>query len=351
MAATWNNNICLVEGRGSFGTRQVQEPGAARYVYTRKHANFDKYIKDLSLCPVHDDPEHEPPAFYYPVIPLVLINGSKGVATGFATTILPRSEKDIVKAIEEYLSTGDIKREIGLEFPEFKGNTFFDTETDRWICQGIWHKVGKTTLVIEELPYGFDRESYIKILDKMEDKNEIVGYQDKCDNSGFRFEVRLKQQTSAKWNDEKIAQKFQLEKPKSENITVIDWNGNLREYDDCRNLIKDFVDFRLVVLGERISEKIKEQEELLRWLQVKIEFINAVLDEEIKFKNQKRAQVCVQIQDKTTALDKDLARLLALNILTLTHEQVEDLKKQIREEKKRLNTGKRLHQNCNFMKI
>ena len=43
MAATWNNNICLVEGRGSFGTRLVQEAGAARYVYNRMHQNFDKY--------------------------------------------------------------------------------------------------------------------------------------------------------------------------------------------------------------------------------------------------------------------------------------------------------------------
>ena len=35
MAATWSNNICLVEGRGSFGTRLVQEASAARYVYPR----------------------------------------------------------------------------------------------------------------------------------------------------------------------------------------------------------------------------------------------------------------------------------------------------------------------------
>ena len=39
MAATWRNNICLVEGRGSFGTRQVQEAGAARYVYTKVSPN------------------------------------------------------------------------------------------------------------------------------------------------------------------------------------------------------------------------------------------------------------------------------------------------------------------------
>jgi len=67
MAATWNNNVCLVEGRGSFGTRLVQDAGAARYVYTRLHDNFDKYISDVDLAPAHEDPEHEPPSFYLPV--------------------------------------------------------------------------------------------------------------------------------------------------------------------------------------------------------------------------------------------------------------------------------------------
>lgn len=78
MAAVWNNNLCLIEGRGSFGTRLVQEAGAPRYVYTRLHDNFNKYIKDVELSPKHEDPEHEPPAFYLPVIPLVLVNGTKG---------------------------------------------------------------------------------------------------------------------------------------------------------------------------------------------------------------------------------------------------------------------------------
>ena len=42
MAANWKNNICLIEGRGSFGTRQVPEAGQSRYVYSRLHENFDK---------------------------------------------------------------------------------------------------------------------------------------------------------------------------------------------------------------------------------------------------------------------------------------------------------------------
>ena len=108
MAATWNNNVTLVEGRGSFGTRLIQEAGAPRYVYTRLSENFDKYIKDINLAPEHGDPEHEPPAFYVPIIPLVLVNGTKGIATGFATHILPRDPVDLITACQQYLSTGKI---------------------------------------------------------------------------------------------------------------------------------------------------------------------------------------------------------------------------------------------------
>jgi len=104
MAATWRNNICLVEGRGSFGTRQVQAAGASRYVYTKVSANFDRYIKDLELSPAHKDPEHEPPAFYLPVLPLVLLNGAAGIATGFATNILPRDDADVIAFIRATLA-------------------------------------------------------------------------------------------------------------------------------------------------------------------------------------------------------------------------------------------------------
>lgn len=341
MAATWRNNICLVEGRGSFGTRQVQEAGAARYVYTRVSANFDRYIKDLELSPEHEDPEHEPPAFYLPVLPLVLLNGAQGIATGFATTILPRSEDSVKKAIRELLKTGKISTELAVEFPDFRGKTTYDPGSDRYVCEGVYRKVGKTKLLIEEIPYGFDRESYIKILDDLEDDSLIVGYDDQTDNKGFRFEVTLKQNTSAKWTDSEIVRRFKLAKNHSENLNVIGPDDVLREYQDPRDLIRDFVDFRLGILQKRIDLKIKQHEELLRWLQVKIEFIEGVLDEKIKFKNQTRKQVGDVILQVTSALDSDIGRLLGLNILTLTKEQVAAARAEILEAKKSLKYWKK----------
>tara|TARA_R110000764_G_scaffold49661_1_gene109697 strand:- start:423 stop:1790 length:1368 start_codon:yes stop_codon:yes gene_type:complete len=335
MAATWNNNICLVEGRGSFGTRLIQEAGAARYVYTRLSENFEKYIHDIDLAPAHDDPEHEPPSFYVPVIPLVLANGTKGIATGFATNILPRSLESLSASVREYLSSGTIAKKLPVSFPEFKGKTVYNTVEERFNVFGKFKKLSKTVLQITEVPYGFDRETYVKILDKLEEEGDIVSYDDLCDKSGFSFEVKLKQNTSANWNDAKITQKFKLSKPLSENLTVIDYDGKLREYEDERELIKDFCEYRIGILGKRIELRKEESLEAARWLNSKMQFIQAVLDDKIVFKNKKKKDVIVQMTSAHIALIHDDAeRLLRINFMSLTDEMVKDLARDIKVAEK-----------------
>ncbi len=336
MAASWNNNVCLVAGRGSFGTRLVEQAGAARYVYTRVHKNFEKYIKDIELSPVHADPEHEPPSFYLPVLPLVLANGAKGIATGFATSILPRSTKHLAKAVKEYLEKGSIARKLPITFPDFSGKVEYDKENDKYQVIGSFERKSKTVMIITEVPYGYDREGYIKVLDALEDNNDIVSYEDQCDKTGFRFEIKLKLASANAWTDERIIRKFKLSKPLSENLTVIDQNGKLREYTNARDLIKDFVDYRLTVLQQRINLRKEEEVEESRWLKVKMQFIKAVLDGTIQFKNKKKDVVATQILKVTDALKLDVDKLLRINMLSLTDEMVKDLKQQIESSKDRL---------------
>jgi len=334
MAAEWSNNICLVEGRGSFGTRLIQSAAAPRYTYTRLHDNFSKFIKDIDLAPKHSDPEHEPPAFYIPVIPLVLANGIKGIATGFATNILPRDPKDLVSACQEYIRTGKIKARVGVKFPHFNGKVVYSEQDKKFFCYGAFEKKSKTVLLITEVPYGMDREGYVDILDKLEEKGDIVSYDDLCDKNGFMFEVKLKQQTSAMWDDAQIVKEFKLAKPLSENLTVIDHNGKLREYVDERDLIVDFCDYRTSILQKRIELRLKEFTEEARWLNVKMQFIEAVLDDIIVFKNKTKVDVEKQIMASTDAVSDDVDRLLKVNILSLTHEMVKELAKQIKEADK-----------------
>lgn len=335
MAAEWSNNICLIEGRGSFGTRQVQSAAAARYTYSRLHENFGKYIKDIELSPVHEDPEHEPPSFYLPVIPLVLVNGVKGIATGFATSILPRDPLSVSKACLDYLENGKISRKLKIKFPHFTGKVVYNKDENRYYCNGVFERKGKTIVTIKEIPYGFDREGYISVLDKLEEKGHIVSYDDQCDKNGFQFEVKLKQQNS-NWDDEKIIKEFKLSKAMTENLTVIDENGKLKEYADERDLVIDFCDYRTGILQKRIDLRKKEYSEEARWLKIKMQFIQAVLDDKIKFKNKKKSEVGKQILANTEATSDDIDRLLRINIMSLTAEMVKQLQKEINEALKNL---------------
>jgi len=338
MAATWNNNICLVEGRGSFGTRLIQDAGAPRYVYTRLHDNFNKYIKDVDLSPVHEDPEHEPPAFYLPVIPLVLANGTKGIATGFATNILPHCPESLAQACSEYLRTKKISADtIKVKFPEFEGTVEQDPlEPKRYAVFGVYRKTSKTQLQITEVPYGYDRENYVKVLDKLEDDGDIVSYEDLCDKSGFRFDVKLKQNTSAKWNDKQIIAKFKLSKVLSQNLTVIDYDGKLREYDDARNIVMDFCNYRYGILEQRINKNISKYNSELNWLNIKMEFIQLVLDDKITFKNKNKKQIGSDIVTILPEASAHVDRLLSIPFSNLTSEEIQSLEKQIKQAEKDL---------------
>lgn len=351
MAAEWSNNVCLVEGRGSFGTRLVQAAAAPRYTYTRLHKNFNRYIKDIDLAPVHEDPEHEPPAFYVPVIPLVLVNGVKGIATGFATNILPRDPLDVMRACKEYIETKNVDKKVKVKFPEFNGTVTFNPEEGRYYCNGVFERKSKTVLLITEVPYGYDREGYVQVLDKLEEAGDIVSYDDLCDKTGFKFEVKLKQQTSATWNDQKIIAAFKLSKPYTENLTVIDYRGKLKEYTDERDLIRDFCDYRVGILQKRIDLRKEEASEQLRWLNIKMQFIQSVLDDKIKFKNQKKDAVAKQIFDCTSARDADdIDRLLRINIMSLTDEMVKQLEKEIKEAQKDLDYWEKTTTKKQFIK-
>ena len=336
MAAEWANNVCLVEGRGSFGTRLVQSAAAPRYTQTRLHPNFQKYVKDIDLSPKHSDPEHQPPAFYIPIIPLVLVNGVKGIATGFATNILPRDPIALAEACREYVQTGKIKNKLPIKFPDFAGTVDYNESEGRYICLGKYDLKSKTVIVINEIPYGFDHEGYVKVLDKLEEDGIIVSYEDQCDDNGFNFEVKLKQSVATGLNETKIVQMFKLSKPMTENITVIDFNGKLREYDDERKLIADFCDYRNTILDARIQRRQDEFSEEVRWLTVKMQFIQEVIDGSITFKNQKKAAVVKQILSRTDANENDCDRLLRINLMNLTDEMVKQLKNEVMEAKKNL---------------
>lgn len=340
MVADWYTTFPIVKGKGSYGSRLVQVPASPRYVSAKIHENFDKIFKDIDLSPENSDPEIVIPQYYVPIIPYVLLNNTSGMATGFSCNIFSRDIKDVVGATREYVKTGKIKKSLGYSFPQFKGNCSYNEEDNRVTLTGIFERNGTTEITITEVPYmnskkRYDREFFIEILDKLEDDEEIVSYSDLCDASGFRFKVKLKR--GANLSDDDIIKMFKLSTSLTENLTVIMPNGKPKKYDDARDLIKDFCEFRKPFLQKRIDKNIAEISEEMRWKKVKMYFIMAVIDEKIKFKGQTKAQVADQVMKNVKGvLETDIDNLLRTNILSLTSEMVSDLAVEIVKSSEKL---------------
>ena len=209
MVQPYANNVPLLDGEGSFGSRLVPEAAAPRYTYVKMSKNFDAYFSDTVVADKSLDPEDPEPAFYLPIIPWVLVNGIKGIAVGFATEIQPRDPKEIAELCVKHLNGKDILQDPLLpSYPDFFGEIY--EENDNMYCEGAFIVQSQTKLIITEVPIGFNRESYVQVLDKLEDDGKIVSYVDRCDKSGFKFELTLKR--GKKLTNNQIVSMFKLKK-------------------------------------------------------------------------------------------------------------------------------------------
>lgn len=353
MAADWYTSVPIIKGRGSFGSRLIQSPGAPRYVYTKIHENFYKYFKDLDLSPAHEDPEILIPKYYIPVIPYVLLNCVSGLATGFATNIIARNVDDVIFACKEYIKTGNITKKLRYTFPNFKGKTEF---VDGKVVQyGIFERNGKNSIIITEVPYmnsknRYDRESYVEHLDTLEDNGQISSYVDRCSGSGFKFEIKFKR-GSEELTDDEIYDLFKLKSVVTENLTVISPSGSPKTYGDAHDLIKEFCDYRKPYLKKRIDTNIEKLEEENRWKRVKMYFILAVLENRIIFKDKKKSDIIKQIEVEVNGVvSEDIERLLKINFTALTQEGVSELAQEILDNKKELKYWKSTTVDEQFLK-
>ncbi|CAD7712086.1 DNA topisomerase II medium subunit [Escherichia phage vB_Eco_NR1] len=333
MANTWNNNFPLLDGQGNFGSRTVQKAAASRYIFARVSKNFYNVYKDTEYAPVHQDKEHIPPAFYLPIIPTVLLNGVSGIATGYATYILPHSVSSVKKAVLQALQGKKVTKPK-VEFPEFRGEV---VEIDgQYEIRGTYKFTSRTQMHITEIPYKYDRETYVsKILDPLEDKGFIT-WDDACGEHGFGFKVKFRKEYSLGDNEEerhaKIMKDFGLIERRSQNITVINEKGKLQVYDNVVDLIKDFVEVRKTYVQKRIDNKIKETESAFRLAFAKAHFIKKVISGEIVVQGKTRKELTEELS-KIDMYSSYVDKLVGMNIFHMTSDEAKKLDEEAKAKK------------------
>jgi DNA topoisomerase-2 len=334
MAQKFKNNAPLLEEDGQFGSLRSPQAGAPRYIGTKLSDNFRLMYKDFDLLNYKEEEgEKIEPEFFLPIIPTVLINGSSGIAVGFATNILNRDVKSVTDSCIKVL-TGKKIEEIAPSLREFTGDFVQDTENHkRWIIRGKIERLNTSTVKITELPPSMTFEKYEDLLDKLCDSKEIVSYDDNCKDS-IEYIIKFTRADLDKHNDEKLIKMFKLEEASTEIFSTLDENGKLLIFEKTSEIIEYFVAFRLSYYHKRKAFMLAKMNHDLKILSNRGRFIKAILDEKLKINNVSKALIIEGIVEmKLDKIDDSYDYLLRMPIYSLTKELFEKLKEDFTTKK------------------
>ena len=231
------NQIPLLKRKGNFGTRAIPEASASRYIFAagnnRLREIFLDIDKSLLVGQTFEGTKIEP-MYFTPELPILLVNGSKGVSSGFAQNILARPVDSIIKCIEVFLESGDYKAlELINKVKPFVGNFNGTVERDpenpqafKWLFTANF-TIDKNVVTLLDIPYGSDLRSYLQVLDKLDDDKKFKKYEDCSEGDNFKFVATFDKKTTL--TKEQVIKLFKLQTSVTENFTCMDENNKIFE--------------------------------------------------------------------------------------------------------------------------
>lgn len=343
MAQKFKNNYPLLEEDGQFGSLRSTQAGAPRYVGTKLSNNFRLIYKDFNLLNYKiEEGEKIEPEYFLPIVPMILVNGSSGIAVGFSSNIMCRKITDVINATINYLSGKKI-RTLKPSLNAFNGDYKQDKENHkRWIISGKFEKINTTTINITELPPSMTYEKYENILEKLVDDKFIVSYEDNCKDD-VNYIIKMKRSELSKIDDEALIKKLKLVEYSTEIFTTLDENGKLKIFETVEEVLKYFVDFRLKFYSKRKSYFLNKMDKEYLALKNKAAFIKLILDGKIKVNNIAKSKIEKDIAtNKLDKIDNSYDYLLRMPIYSLTKEVFLKLKNDIKLKNNEIKETKKL---------
>mmetsp|Transcript_49370 Transcript_49370/g.96846 ORF Transcript_49370/g.96846 Transcript_49370/m.96846 type:complete len:1225 (+) Transcript_49370:203-3877(+) len=324
-----SNNINLLHPGGQFGSRFQggKDAASARYIFTRLSS-----VTRLIFCPVddpilrylNDDGITIEPTHYLPVLPMVLVNGSSGIGTGWSSNVPKYNPLQLIAVLRKVLlehvdnpseSEGQVEeswlKKIEKTWNEctadlhpwcfgFKGticraeqkeNPVDDTKCSRsYQVRGEIHILDRRFVRISELPIDTWIQDYKLFLEKLVEQGEIVDFKEHhCDdNIDFVVEFEEEKLASATNAEGGLLKKLKLcSSISTANMVLFDSKGDLKRYQNVTEIMKDFFDVRLQGYKDRKQYMTAKLSSQLAKLQNRARFIQAVVKGELSVTTKK----------------------------------------------------------------
>ena len=302
MAQPWAMRYPLVDGQGNFGSMAGDSPAAMRYTEARMRKIADEVMADIGKNTVEfvnnfDDTLQEPSVL--PTrIPLLLVNGSSGIAVGMATNMPPHNLSEVCDAIAAYIDNPDIEvSELAkyVKAPDFPtGGIIYGYEGVREALETGRGRIvmrarteiehthsGRECIVVTEIPYQVNKAEMIRQIADMINEKKIDGISyinDESDRRGTRIVIILKSDAVASVVLNTLYKHSQLQTSfPVNNIALVNGRPVLLNLKD---LIRHFVDHRHDVVERRTRYDLDQAEKrahILRGLLIALDHIDEII--------------------------------------------------------------------------
>jgi len=330
-----SNNINLLVPSGQFGTRITggKDSASPRYIFTRLQQNvkilFNEHDNVL-LDYLDDDGMSIEPKYYIPIIPMILVNGSEGIGTGYSTNIPCYNPDDIVANLKRLIDS-DGEAELRPMFPWYRGfsGTIELEEDNRYLTTGVW-KREVNSIIVSELPIGKWTQNYKEFLETLVESGEILDYRNGSDDKTVYFKVIFQKtvldELEAK---DEVVKKLKLTTYiNTSNMHVFDEMCTIRKISCPEEIIYRFYKVRKEHYISRKKYLIEKLSSEYNLLESKIRFIKLVIEEKIIIFNKKKDFIVKQllaVEPPLLKVNETFDYLLDLKIWTLTEEKIKDL--------------------------
>ena len=284
MAQEFTMRHTMVDGQGNFGTQDGDPPAAMRYTEVRLQRFAEAMLEDLEKDTVdfqsNFDDSLKEPSVLPTRIPQLLVNGSSGIAVGMATNMMPHNLSEVVDGCIAYIANRDITPEEILEYvkaPDFPtGGVIFGMEgvkqgmltgrgrvVVRGKCTIDTKSSGREQIIITEVPYQVGLDTLTDKIGQLVNDKTIEGIANVNNESnkreGIRIVIDLKRDAVANVIINQLYKFTELQTSFGINNVAIS-KGRPRIFN-VRDLIAEFIEFRMDVVIRRAKFELKKAEE------------------------------------------------------------------------------------------
>jgi len=329
---TGSNNINLLEPCGQFGTRLMggKDASQTRYIFTKLTKDARKIYDpkdDAILNYLDDDGRSIEPDFYMPTIPMVLVNGTEGIGTGFSCYVPPFNPKDIQANILNFINGNGIQK-MAPWFRGFSGRVFY--ENDLWVTEGVWKVVGQT-IKVSELPPGRWTQDYKEHLDTLTEKKIISSYTNNSTTDHVDFVIH-------EYSGKDIIKDLKLQKTiRTSNMHLFHPIRGIHKYESPELILMDFIKLRHEYYIKRKEHLISVLEKKTALHDSRAKFVTMVINGTLTVFRRKKRDLEVELSKQFPTVDGSYDYLLNTKTVEYTEERVSALLEESKQLKAELN--------------